>query len=213
MEQSMYLPEPNDRQFELPPAGTHQAVCNKVIDLGTQSSTYMGKPKRQHKVLLAWELAEELMSDGRPFMIQQRYTWSMSDKAALRRDLESWRGQPFAEKDFQGPHRFDIKNILGKNCLLTVMHTEKDGKHYANITGVGRLMKNQKPAAPKNPVAYLWIAEERWDSAVFASLSDHLKAVISASPEYAAMVNSNSDEPPPNEADDPGADPNDTIPF
>lgn len=211
----MYVPAPNDKQFELPPAGTHLAVCYRVIDLGTQSSTYMGQAKRQHKILVSWELPDERMSDDRPFTIGQRYTWSMSEKAALRRDLESWRGVPFQEKDF-GQGGFDIKNIIGKACLLNIVHTEKAGKQYANIASISRLMKGQQgPSASENEIAYLWIHPERWDGAVFGKLSDNMKALIMQSPEYTSLKNGHDnghDEPPPADADNYGA-LNDDIPF
>src|SRR6185437_10356989 len=174
----MYVPAPNDRQFELPPAGTHMATCYRVIDLGTQSSTWNGQAKRQHKILISWELPDELMSDGRPFTIGQRYTWSMSEKAALRRDLESWRGIPFTDKDF-GTGGFDIMNIVGKSCLLNSVQVEKSLKQYANIASISRLMKGQKgPEKPTNEPIYLWLHRERWDPAVFGKLSDGLKGLI-----------------------------------
>jgi len=211
----MYVPAPNDKQFELPPAGTHLATCYRVIDLGTQNSTYMGQAKRQHKIMLGWELSDELMTDGRPFMISQRYTWSMSEKAALRRDLESWRGIPFQDKDF-GEGGFDIKNVLGKPCLLNVVHVNKNGKDYANIASISRLMKGQKgPEKTVNETVYLWLHPERWDSATFMKLSDGLKGVIMQSPEYAAVANghvNNDDEPPPVDANEYGAF-DDAIPF
>ena len=36
-------------EFEQAPAGTHMAVCIRVIDIGTQDGEYQGKPnsKRQ----------------------------------------------------------------------------------------------------------------------------------------------------------------------
>src|SRR6185295_11438565 len=107
----MQIPRPNETEFELAPAGTHMAVCYRVIDLGTQSGTYMGKPKSQHKILVSWELPDEKMKDGRPFTIGQRYTWSMSEKATLRKHLEAWRGVPFTDADF-GVDGFDVKNII-----------------------------------------------------------------------------------------------------
>ena len=65
-------------------------------------------------------MVDELMEDGKPFIVQQRYTWSMSEKAKLRADLESWRGKAFEERDFG---TFNIKNVLGKPCVLTIVHT------------------------------------------------------------------------------------------
>lgn len=212
----MHLPAPNDTQFELPPAGTHMAVCYRIIDLGTQDASFNGKPKRQHKILVSWEIPDEKMSDGRPFAISQRYTWSMSEKASLRADLESWRGKPFVDADF-GEGGFDIKNILGVGCLLTIVHEEKNGKRYANIKSIARLMKGMQAPPLVNERVYLWINHERWDAEVFHKLSDGLKASIMASPEYKELVNGYSedvgpvmDEPPPHAGNDFHSDP---IPF
>jgi hypothetical protein len=188
-ENAMYLPKPNDADFELPPAGTHSAVCYRVIDLGTQDSSYKGQPKRQHKVMISWELPDEKMKDGRPFTISQRYTWSMSEKAALRRDLESWRGKPFTDADF-GEGGFDIRKLLGVGCLLTIVHTEKGDKKYANIKSVSGLMKGMAPPVMSNPAMFLGLTEDHWQPDVFYKLSDNLQATIKASPEYAAIVNS-----------------------
>lgn len=102
----MHLPQPSDAEFELAPAGTHIAVCYRVIDLGTQETTFKGEVKHQHKILISWEIPDEKMKDGRPFTIGKRYTWSMSEKANLRNDLESWRGK-FTAADF-GPNGFKI---------------------------------------------------------------------------------------------------------
>lgn len=204
----MHLPKPNDTQFELAPAGTFLGVCYRIIDMGTQPSNWQGQIKQQHKILISWELPEEKMADGRPFTIGQSYTWSMSEKARLRKDLESWRGLSFTDADF-GDGGFDIKNILGKGCLLTIVHTEKnaDGKQYANISSIGKMMKGMVAPAPANETVYLWIDQGRWDSGVFHKLSDGLKKKIMASPEYREMANGN-DEPPPADADNLEA-----IPF
>lgn len=209
----MHLPQPTDSNFELAPAGTHMAVCYRILDLGTQDSSFNGQPKRQHKIMVSWELPDEKMSDGRPFSISQRYTWSMSEKAALRRDLESWRGKPFSDADF-GPNGFDIRNILGVGCLLTIVHVERNDKHYANIKAIGRLMKGMQAPPLTNKQAYLWINADRWDAEVFSKLSDRVKADIMKSPEYADLVrefqNGHAEEPPPVDANDF---PSDEIPF
>lgn len=185
----MHIPQPNDKQFELAPAGTHLAQCYRVIDLGTQMSSYAGQPKRQHKIFIAWELPDEKMVDGRPFTVSRRYTWSMSEKATLRHHLESWRGLPFTEKDF-GPSGFDIKNIIGKCCLLNVVHTEKDGHSYANIASISKLMKGQQgPERPTNETVYLWLHPDYWSQETFGRLSDYMKVIIAQSPEYQILAN------------------------
>ena len=201
-EDTVYLPEPSEKEFAVVPPGTHLAVCYRVIDLGTQDSTYNGQSKKAHKVLVSWELPDEKMSDGRPFTISQRYTWSMNEKAALRRDLESWRGTPFGKADF-GPNGFNIRKIIGKGCLLTVVHQQRGEKTYANISAIGKLMKGMETPKLTNEIAYLWINPELWDSEVFNKLSDGLKQTIQKSPEYHTLTSEPDEtEPPPIEADE-----------
>lgn len=196
----MHLPQPSDNQFELPPAGTHLAACYRIIDLGTQESSYNGQAKRQHKILISWELPDERMTDGRPFTISQRYTWSAHEKSALRRDLESWRGVPFTDADF-GPGGFDIKNILGKSCLLNIVHSPGD-KTYANIASISRLMKGMTPKPPVNETVYMWLDQAHWSAEVFHKLGQGLQGTIMKSPEYIALMNSSDTPDNAAEADD-----------
>lgn len=167
-------------EFELPPAGTYPARCYRVIDLGTQPVEWQGTTKHQQKVLIAWELmGDERMKDGRPFSIQKRYTASLSEKASLRADLEAWRGRPFTGDELRG---FHLKNILGQACLLQVIHTEKNGKSYANIASLMRLPKGMQCAAAENPA--IWFDLEDPDMEAFDMLGDRLKEVIQGSPEW-----------------------------
>ncbi len=184
----MYLPAPTESSFTPVPAGTHLGICFRVIDLGTQQTTFNGDTKTAHKVLISWEIPDEVMGDGRPFMISQSYTWSMHEKATLRKSLEAWRGVAFTDRDF-GPGGFDIKNIIGKACTLSVVHTAKNGSVYANVASIGKVMKGISIPELTNPPAYLWLHPDRWDAAVFASLSANLQAKIMASPEYIEMMN------------------------
>lgn len=193
---AMPLPKPTEAQFENPPAGTFMAICYRVIDLGTQDTTYQGQPKKQHKILVSWELPDEKMKDGRPFTISSRYTWSMSEKAALRKDLEAWRGAPFGEKDF-GEGGFDIQKIIGKPCLLTIVHTIKGEKTYANIKGIAGLMKGMVPPERiENESVFLALNEEDFSADIFHKLSDNLQSTIRSSPEFAALMNGGRNDGP-----------------
>ena len=203
----MQIPAPNERDFEIPPAGTHKAICYRVIDLGTQDTTFQGQAKKQHKVMLSWELPDEKMSDGRPFTITQRYTWSMSEKATLRKHLEAWRGVKFTDEDF-GPNGFNIKKIVGLGCLLTIVHNDRDGKIYANIASISKVMKGMEVPPLTNEAAYLWLDRTIWQDGVFQKLSDNLKGTIMKSPEYHALANGT--EIP---ASKPHGDMDDEIPF
>lgn len=205
----MFIPKPNESaDFVPPPAGTHLAVCYRFIDLGTQETNFLdaaGHKKRARKVLMGWELPDELMEDGKPFMVQKRYTWSMSEKANLRADLESWRGRAFEEKDFG---TFNIKNVLGKPCVLTIVHDTKDGKTYANIAAVGKPMKGMASPQAINPIQYFSL--EDFDATAYATLSQGLQTVIGKSPEFQKLTNGHSE---PEAEERPGDDLSDSIPF
>lgn len=138
--------ETGGQDFKIPDQGTYLAVCNMVVHMGVQPSknpTY--KPK--DKIYIRWELPEERMEwekDGvkheGPMVIGSTYTLSLSPKAILRQDLEGWRGKAFTEEELHG---FDVLKILGKPCLLTIVHNESGGKTYANVASVAALMKGQ----------------------------------------------------------------------
>jgi hypothetical protein len=184
----MRLPHPNTAgDFQPLAAGTHTAICYRVIDLGTQASTYQGKTTQKHKVMLSWETPDELMEDGRPFTVSKRYTWTMHAKGILRKDLESWRGAPFQDSDF-GPTGFDIKNLLGKPCTVVVSHSPGDGdKVYTNVDGVGPKMKNVPTPRQHNGNVFLSLDPLEFDEATFQLLPDRIRDIISKSPEFEAL--------------------------
>lgn len=125
------------QNFEPAPAGVHQAVCVDVVDLGVLDVTWQGVTKKQHKVNIAWQI-NEAREDGKPFLVFKRYTLSLSEKATLRKDLESWRGKKFTREEEMG---FDLENVVGANCLLNITHNSVKDKTYANVSTVSPLMK------------------------------------------------------------------------
>lgn len=206
----MYMPKNEGGDFAPPPAGTHVAVCYRLVDLGTQKIEFQGETKMQRKIMLSWELPDELMEDGRPFTVSKRYTLSSHEKATLRAHLEAWRGRAFteAELDPANPAGFNIKNILGKGCLLSVVHNTKDGKTYANVGSLSKLLKNQTPPAPKNEILYFSLDE--FDPVAFDKLSDGIKKAISVSPEY---LRRGAPQSGGDQYDERNPPPDDDIPF
>lgn len=207
----MTITLPAKTDFELTPAGTHLATCYRVVDLGTQLVEFKGESKKQYKIMLSWELPEELMADGRPFSIHKKYTLSSSNKANLRKDLESWRGVPFSDEDFG---KFDIGKLIGVSCLIGIVHTAKDDNTYANISSIMKLPKNTKSPAVINEPLYFSLSN--FNAEIYATLSDNLRSTIAKSPEYQKMMGYHHPEPnvdemehvPPAELPD-----NQTIPF
>lgn len=141
------------KDFKKVPPGCHFAICNMVVDLGIQESTYQGQARSQHKIYLRWEVPDERVSyekDGKtiegPCSIGVTYTLSLSEKANLRKVLENWRGKPFTAEELRG---FDITNVAGKCCQIMVQHDTKGDRTYANVTGVMGTSREQKERASK----------------------------------------------------------------
>lgn len=172
----------SNKEFKLVPEGSHMAVCFRVIDLGTQRWEYQGEPQIGRKVLIGWELHGEAddgtplkTDDGHALNVSKTYTLSLGRKANLRADLESWRGKTFTEQELAG---FDISQLLGQPCMVTIKHTKKADKTYTNVASVTRFpaaLKNSKPTAESN--LQLFDVKEP-DNVVYESLPDWIKKQI-----------------------------------
>jgi hypothetical protein len=179
---SLTASEGGDGNFELTPEGVYTARCYRIIDLGTQTTEYMGESKQQHKVMISWELIgkdDERMKEGenkgKPFSIHKRYTVSLSDKANLRADLEAWRGKKFSTEELHG---FDLSNVLGAYCTIQVVHSED--KKYANVNSI-MAFKGEKPE-PVNPDLVFDI--DNPDMQIYETLSENMKQTIAKAPEW-----------------------------
>lgn len=145
--------------FKRAPAGSHIAVCNLVADCGMQpGSGAFPLPKR--KIYIRFEIPGERIEyekDGKhtegPLTIGSFYTASMHEKATLRKHLEGWRGKAFTDDEAAA---FDVSAIIGKACMLSVVETEKGGKTYSNIAGIGAMPKGiPAPALENEPLVYI----------------------------------------------------------
>ena len=166
--------------FEMTPQGVHIARCYKMIDIGTQDSEFQGVKSKKHKIIIAWELlGDERMEDGRPFSQQQRYTLSLHENAALRKDLQAWRGKAFTPEE---EAQFDVSKVLGAYCMLNIVHTSENGKDYANIGSFMPLPIGMPKPDGVNELQLFDI--DNPDMEVFATFGDKLKATIMAAPEW-----------------------------
>ena len=177
------LTETASAVYSPPPAGTFPAVCVAVIDLGTQASTYDGQTRHARKLQLTFELCdpEARRDDGSAFTVAKRFTASLHERSGLRKFTESWRGAPFSPADLKG---FDLRTLLGKPCLLGVVHEVKpDGKTFANIASVMRLPKGMPTPQPTQELIAFDLDAPDWRA--LAMLPSRLQETIAASPEFA----------------------------
>lgn len=152
-------------KFPLPDTGTVQAVCCGVWDLGMQKSSFNGEDKILHKIVVAWEINQMIDSPesefhGKPYMLSNKYTLSLGDKANLRRDLESWRGKPFTAEEITSG--FNVEQLYGINCLIGINHVTKGEKTYANVSSILPLVKGMEKITPlrtKDEAPPKWVVE------------------------------------------------------
>jgi len=134
--------------FELAPAGNHPAICIQVIDLGMQESQF--GVKRQCRI--SWELVDQYMKDGQPFMVSKYYTVSSHQKSNLRIDCESWRGKSFTLSE---EAQFDVFAMAGKNCMVNcVLGKTLKGEDKIEVSGITPIPAAivHMASSPTNPV-------------------------------------------------------------
>ena len=201
--------------FEKAPIGVHIARCTRVIDLGTQQSSFAGQPKLSHKVTIGWELlGADRMEDGRPYLIYAQYTASLGNQAVLRDMLKGWRGRDFTAKELES---FDLENILGKPCLINVVASD-DGK-YHNVGGVMPLPHGT--LAPEAEGEQINFSLEEFNPQVFESLGEGFKKKIAQSPEFGELATAQQQKRAPQRTSvaqriaplGPVSDMDDDIPF
>jgi hypothetical protein len=177
------------------PAGTYQAVCYSVVDLGTHTGDYMGQQKRQHKIRITWEVPSERMKitkDGQeldlPRVIGKSYTLSLHEKSSLFADLTSWRGKAFTPDELKC---FDVYNVLKANCLLTIVAGKSnDGKPFAKVSSLGGLMKGMKRLEPESQILSFSLQEDGMN--LPAGMPEWMAKDIKDSEEYRAMEHARS---------------------
>lgn len=201
------------KDFKKVPPGCHFAICNMVVDLGIQESTFQGKAKSLHQVYIRWEVPDERVKyekDGReiegPCSIGATYTLSLSEKANLRKVLENWRGTPFTEQELRG---FDITTIAGKCCQIMVQHKESGGKTYANITGVIGVSREQRERAraAKSEVGVIVFSLDEPDEKAYERLPNWIREKLDTRVPAQSAHTANASAP----AGEPDFD--DDIPF
>lgn len=179
--------------FKRVPSGSFIGRCYSLIDLGTQHSEGQYGPRDQHKIQIRWELFGD-DDDGNPLTvdvdgapmpmtISKSYTVSLHEKAALRKDLASWRGADFTDDEARG---FDISKLLGAYCMVSVTTSENNGKTYSNVSGLSRLpsaLKNSKPEPVHKNILFNLDAP---DMTIFAGFHEKLQEAIKRSPEWRA---------------------------
>ena len=201
--------------FKPVPSGMHLARCYRIVDMGTQSTTWKGQTKQQPKVMLQFEVHSEdadgnpIVTDkGEPMSISKNFTASLGENAILRQELENWRSRAFTADELKG---FQLKNVLGVWAMLSVVKEQgNDGNEYTNISSINPVSSQIKKAGLPEGHNELKIFDlENPDMALFETFGNKIKEKIQSTPEWNKKI-----LPTPKQAPNSGFDDMDSdIPF
>lgn len=169
-------------EFKPVPQGTHVARCYQFIHIGTIKETIQGNEVELNKIRLVFELPNELMDNGKPFSIGSDFTLSMSPKANLKKFVDGMFGKSL---DKQESYDFDVESLVGKTCLLNVIHktSKASGNVYALIAGASPLVKGMDcPEAVNQPLVFNFT--DKFDIIELEMIPDFIKDKIKSSTEY-----------------------------
>lgn len=172
----------------LAPEGTFVGRVISIIEIGTEKTNFGDK----NQVLITWELPTELHKfneeEGeKPFVVSSKYTLSLHKKSKLLPIVEGVLGVGLTEDETKS---FDLDEILGKECLVNVEHSE-DGQ-WSNIKSTTKLLRGVTCPPAVNPLKSL--SYEKWDEKVYESLYPSLKERLAKTPEYKKMRNGGVDD-------------------
>lgn len=172
---------------ELIQEGSYAARIYSIVEIGHVDGEYQGTPKIYHQIRLTWELPDECREfqnasgtkEMKPLVIGSKYTISMAPKSNLRPIIEGIMG---AMTDDEAEN-FDIKHILGKECLLAVAHkTSKAGNKYNVVASTAKLPKGMTCKEQFNDSVYLDWSD--FDQEVFDKLPQFIREDMTYSHEY-----------------------------
>lgn len=117
-----------------PAGGPYAATCVDVWEPWTEKSTFEDtEGKLIDKTRLVWVLDAVNEETGKNYEVSQLGTLSLHPKSRLGQLIEAWRGRPFTDEERA---KFDWESLIGKHCLLTVVHNKKGDRVYANIGSI-----------------------------------------------------------------------------
>lgn len=209
---AIIISESANKPRKLIPAGTHIGILTQCIHLGMQDNGYGPKDR----VRLGFEIPSERVTytdnngaeKDSPAMIGGEYTLTLGTAkkpSKLRKLLENWRGRAFTDMEAKS---FDMAILLGKVCMVGVVHTERNGNMYADVSGVMACPKGVATSLkPEGDV--IEYSPEAHDEATFQRVPQWLREKIEK------RIKKEAPAPKPTGPMDhpPGEPFNDDIPF
>jgi hypothetical protein len=213
------------KEFERPDVGQKAGRCLMAIEMGTVKNDFPdAKYPTKPEILLVFEL-NQLMEDGRPFVVSEKMTFSFGDNAHMMRHLIPWRGgNKYTEDEKRG---FDLGKLVGKAALVQIYESpdkHKPEKIWTNIKQIAALPDEMESNVLQNVPVYFEIEEigtDKWEliypwvQKMIIEKSEEGQAYLAAHPGFEYGKKKSQEDPKQQEdakADTP-APKDDEIPF
>lgn len=189
----------NTKFYKIEPVaeGSYAARIYSIIQIGTIPN-YLGELKNVCRITfeLPTETSEFTNKDGskevkpRAISTSDISVQTLHEKSTLRKIVNACDPKGIAT-DSAGEEEYDISNLIGKTCLVTVIHeaSKKDGTIYAKISNWTTMLKGMEcPEAFNDPKVLMY---HEWNQETFDSLPPFLQDKMKLSKEYKEL---NSDD-------------------
>ncbi len=203
--------------FESCPPGNYPGNVVALIDVGHQHETSKdGEAFMARKLVVAFKLAKK-DSKGKPFIVAERYTWSMKDNSNFYALAAGLTGKKFAQGE-----KFNPKALAGIPCMVQMASkdvvSKKDGKTktYTNIAGVAQFPEGLPfPTVDSSPLCWSVgegkpLPDVSWIPRVYG---DDVAKMVRESDEYAKGLVPEAKAVTPLTPMEVAAQTPDTIPF
>jgi hypothetical protein len=195
--------------FVLAPAGNHIARLCSMIEIGTvdgEGTNEKGQKFHTHsrRIMLGFELIgkEHIFDESKglePFVITKEYTYKVSKKSTLGKELKAWLSNDMpwlVECKPDDVKKFNLITLLGKEIgkgaivMVNVVHGKKeDGSDKAEIAGLTPVPKEMIPQVALGKVKQtLFNFNLPFKKDVFNALPAFLQKKIKTSDEYLKLV-------------------------
>lgn len=173
--------------YVLCPAGNYPANIIGMMDVGHQDETNdKGEAYQSRKLVVIFRLTKK-RPDGKPFILAEKYTWSMMNVSNFYALACGLTGIKYKEGE-----KFNPKSILGICCMVQVSNAsgKKDAnKTYHNIASVAQFPEGL-PCPTLDSPPFVWsvmegkpLPDTSWIPFIYG---ESVKKLVELSAEYKA---------------------------
>lgn len=164
--------------------GSYPARVYQIIHLGTIPGY---QDVMQNKVRITFEFPTELKvfkeeNGEQPQVLSKEYTLSTHEKSGLRKLIVACDPKALKVGDDGLVDEYDIEQLLGKACLVSVEHATKGENTYANIKVETVLPKGM--ICPPQINESVSISYDNWNQEAFEKLPTFIREKMMSSYEY-----------------------------